>query len=69
MTEFTRSLAACQIAVLAWSIAKYFNVPIWNEGWSLDAIGDRSDITLAVFILALIYLPKKARGDMEVTDD
>lgn len=35
--------AALLAAALTWYVGKALGVPVWNDGWTLEAIGDRTD--------------------------
>lgn len=54
--KFRRFYFAASVAIVAWSFAAGMGIPIWRDGWSLDVIGDRSDIAVCSFIAAwLLY--------------
>lgn len=56
MIPWRRIWIATLAATLAWMVAKALNVPIWNEGWSLDAVGDRTDFAFITWLLAFNIL-------------
>lgn len=47
----SRFLAQIAAAALAWFVGKALNVPVWNDGWSFEAMGDRCDMALTAFML------------------
>lgn len=55
MSVLKRLYFAASIAIVAWGFAAGLHIPIWRDGWSIDAIGDRSDIAVCSFIAAWLF--------------
>lgn len=51
MSPVARFWAIVNAAALGWFIGKALNVPVWRDGWSLDVMGDRTDIALCAGML------------------